>query len=77
MAGATVSYVISRWAWERKGRPHLLKETLPFVAVSISAGIILTLASKLGNQVAASVGLTAIHFHRTVRSKAPDRIQWI
>lgn len=58
LAGATVSYVISRWAWERKGRPHLLKETLPFVAVSISAGIILTLASKLGNQVAASVGLT-------------------
>jgi putative flippase GtrA len=56
LAGATVSYVISRWAWERKGRPHLLKETLPFVAVSISAGIILTLASKLGNQVAASVG---------------------
>jgi putative flippase GtrA len=58
LAGATVSYVISRWAWERKGRPHLLKETLPFVAVSISAGIILTLASKLGNQVAASMGLT-------------------
>jgi len=56
LAGATVSYVISRWAWERKGRPHLLKETLPFVAVSISAGIILTLASKLGNQVAASMG---------------------
>jgi putative flippase GtrA len=56
LAGATVSYVISRWAWERKGRPHLLKETLPFIAVSISAGIILTLASKLGNQVAASMG---------------------
>jgi len=58
LAGATVSYVISRWAWERKGRPHLLKETLPFVVVSISAGIILTLASKLGNQVAASMGFT-------------------
>ena len=37
-AGAAVSYVISRWAWERKGRPHLLKETLPFVAVSLGAG---------------------------------------
>src|SRR5580698_9344924 len=40
-AGAAVSYVISRWAWERKGRPHLLKETLPFVAVSLGAGVVL------------------------------------
>jgi putative flippase GtrA len=56
-AGAAVSYVISRWAWERKGRPHLLKETLPFVAVSIGAGIILTLASKFGNHVAMEMNL--------------------
>ena len=49
--------MISRWAWERKGRPHLLKETLPFVAVSIGAGIILTLASKFGNGVAKDMGL--------------------
>jgi putative flippase GtrA len=57
LAGAAVSYVISRWAWERKGRPHLLKETLPFVAVSIGAGVILTLASKFGNGVAKEMGL--------------------
>jgi putative flippase GtrA len=57
LAGAAVSYVISRWAWERKGRPHLFKETLPFVAVSIGAGIILTLASKFGNGVAKDMGL--------------------
>ncbi|HEY8043960.1 MAG TPA: hypothetical protein VIF35_06840 [Streptosporangiaceae bacterium] len=56
-AGAAVSYVISRWAWERKGRPHPLKETLPFVTVSIGAGVILTLASKFGNHVALSMGL--------------------
>lgn len=56
-AGAAVSYVISRWAWERKGRPHLLKETLPFAAVSIGAGVILTLASKFGNHVAMEMGL--------------------
>ena len=56
-AGAAVSYVISRWAWERKGRPHLLKETLPFVAVSIGAGVILTLSSKFGNGVAKDMGL--------------------
>lgn len=57
LAGAAVSYLISRWAWERRGRPHLLKETLPFVAVSIGAGIILTLASKFGNGVAKDMGL--------------------
>lgn len=46
--GATVSYVLSRWAWERKGKPQLLKETLPFWLVSIVAWIILGLAAKLG-----------------------------
>ena len=57
-AGASVSYVISRWAWERKGRPSVLKETHPVRrSVSICAGIILTLASKFGNHVAASMGL--------------------
>jgi putative flippase GtrA len=56
-AGAAVSYVISRWAWERKGRPNVLRETIPFAIVSICAGIILTLASKFGNHVAASMGL--------------------
>lgn len=56
-AGAAVSYVISRWAWERKGRPSVLKETIPFAVVSICAGVILTLASKTGSAVAASMGL--------------------
>ena len=46
--GAAVSYVLSRWAWERKGKPQLLKETLPFWLVSIVAWIILGLAAKLG-----------------------------
>jgi len=46
--GASVSYVLSRWAWERKGRPQLLRETLPFWLVSIGAWIILGLAAKLG-----------------------------
>ncbi len=56
-AGAAVSYLVSRWAWERKGRPHLLKETLPFWAISIGVGVVLTLASKFGNGVAVSIGL--------------------
>jgi len=56
-AGAAVSYLASRWAWERKGRPNLLKETLPFWAISIGVGVVLTLASKFGNSVALSMGL--------------------
>jgi putative flippase GtrA len=56
-AGATVSYLVSRWAWERKGRPHLLKETLPFVSISICVGVILTSTSKLAAEQARDMGL--------------------
>jgi putative flippase GtrA len=56
-AGAAVSYVVSRWAWERKGRPNLLKETLPFVAVSICVGVALTGASKIAGAEAHALGL--------------------
>ena len=45
ITGAVVSYVLSRWAWERKGRPHLLKETLPFYVVSLGAWTVLGLTS--------------------------------
>jgi putative flippase GtrA len=47
-SGALVSYVLSRWAWRRKGRPSLLKETLPFWIVSAMVVAILTLANKFG-----------------------------
>ncbi|HEV2376014.1 MAG TPA: hypothetical protein VGS19_28075 [Streptosporangiaceae bacterium] len=57
MVGAAVSYVLSRWAWERKGRPDLLRETLPFWAVSVGAWIVLGLASHLGSAWALSMGL--------------------
>ncbi|MBV9793511.1 MAG: GtrA family protein [Actinobacteria bacterium] len=50
--GAGVSYVLSRWAWERKGRPNLLKETLPFWLVSVAVWILLALAAKLGVHLA-------------------------
>jgi putative flippase GtrA len=43
--GAAVSYVLSRWAWERKGRPDLLRETLPFWVVSVAAWIFLSFVS--------------------------------
>jgi putative flippase GtrA len=48
VSGAVVSYVFSRWAWERKGCPNLLKETLPFWAVSGMVVVILTLATRFG-----------------------------
>ena len=57
IVGATVSYVLSRWAWERKGRPHVLKETLPFWAVSVGAWIVLGLASHYASVWAVSEGL--------------------
>ena len=47
-SGALVSYVLSRWAWKRKGRLSLLRETLPFWIVSAMVVLILTLATKFG-----------------------------
>src|ERR1700689_2755713 len=43
--GAGVSYVLSRWAWERKGRPDLLRETLPFWLVSFAVWGFLSLVT--------------------------------
>jgi putative flippase GtrA len=57
LAGAAVSYVLSRWAWERKGRPNLLKETLPFWIVSVGTAVVLTLTTKWANQRALAMGL--------------------
>jgi putative flippase GtrA len=58
LAGAAVSYVLSRWAWERKGRPHLLKETLPFWLVALGTAVVLTLTTKWANHQAISMGLS-------------------
>lgn len=55
--GAAVSYVLSRWAWERKGRPSLLRETIPFWAVSAAAWCVLGLASHYSSVWATSMGL--------------------
>jgi putative flippase GtrA len=46
--GAVVSYLLSRWAWERKGKPDLLRETVPFWVISAIVVVILTLSTKLG-----------------------------
>jgi putative flippase GtrA len=64
IVGAAVSYVLSRWAWERKGRPHLLKETLPFWLVSLGAWTVLGLTSHYASVWAVSMGHT--HWERVI-----------
>lgn len=66
MAAAAVSYVLSRWAWERKGRPDLLRETLPFWVISITVWVILGLTTKLANSWAVSDGLHHLERHLVV-----------
>ena len=66
MAAAAVSYLLSRWAWERKGRPDLLRETLPFWVVSVAAWVILGLTTKLANSWAVSDGLHHLERHLVV-----------
>jgi len=57
-SGALVSYVLSRWAWKRKGRPSLLKETLPFWIVSAMVVVILLLATKFAYHSASWLNLS-------------------
>jgi putative flippase GtrA len=66
MTAAAVSYLLSRWAWERKGRPDLLRETLPFWVVSVAAWVILGLTTKLANSWAVSDGLHHLERHLVV-----------
>jgi hypothetical protein len=65
--GAGVSYVLSRWAWERKGRPDLLRETLPFWLVSVAVWVLLAFAAKIGVHLAASM-----HLHGAERIAVAD-----
>jgi putative flippase GtrA len=58
VAGAGTSYLVSRWAWERRGIPHPLKETIPFWAVAVGAAIVLTSVTKFANQHALAMGLS-------------------
>jgi len=53
-----VSYVLSRWAWERKGKPNLLKETLPFWIVSVGTAIVLTATTKWANKHALAMNMS-------------------
>jgi putative flippase GtrA len=57
MVGAIVSYFLSRWAWQRRGMPNVLRETIPFWLVSVGAWLVLGLASKLGHRIATAMGV--------------------
>jgi hypothetical protein len=57
-AGAVVSYALSRWAWNRTGSPDVLRETIPFWAISVAVIAVLTLANKFGYRSAAWFHLT-------------------
>lgn len=57
LVGAGTSYLLSRWAWQRRGRPHLLKETLPFWAISIGTAAVLSLTSHFASTYARHHGM--------------------
>jgi putative flippase GtrA len=52
LVGAITSYVLSRWAWQRKGRPDLLKETLPFWIISAGTAVVLTTTGHISGKFA-------------------------
>lgn len=60
IVGVTVSYILSRWAWGAKGKPNILRETFPFLAVSLPVVIILSLATKLGYDIAIDLHLHGV-----------------
>jgi putative flippase GtrA len=62
IVGAIVSYFLSRRAWDRKGRPNVWRETIPFWLVSVGAWLILGLAAHLGTVLAHDLNLH--HFER-------------
>ena len=59
-AGALVSYILSRWAWERRGRPHLLKETLPFWVLAGCTIVALSVATSMAHHLALVLGLAPV-----------------
>ncbi len=67
MTAALVSYLLSRWAWERTGKPDLLRETLPFWIVSAAVWAILGLTSHYASVFAHAEGYTHLKKHLVVQ----------
>lgn len=61
-AGAVVSYIASRWAFESRGRPQFVRETLPFVVISVCVIAILTEVSHLSYKEAHALGWQGVKF---------------
>src|SRR3984893_18300098 len=59
-SGALVSYVLSRWAWKRKGRPSVLRETVPFWIVSGMVVAILWVSTKFAYHAATWANLHGV-----------------
>ncbi len=66
MIAAAVSYVLSRWAWDRKGRPDVLRETLPFWLVSVAVWIVLGLTTHFASVWANSMDLHHLKRHLVI-----------
>ncbi|MGH3166188.1 MAG: GtrA family protein [Trebonia sp.] len=60
VTGALVSYVLSRRAWGRRGKPDVLRETIPFWIVFVIATVISWAFTKLGYRTAAWMHLHGI-----------------
>jgi len=67
MTAALVSYVLSRWAWERTGKPDLLREAVPFWLVSMAVWAVLGLTSHFASVWAHSEGYTHLKKHLVVQ----------
>lgn len=67
VVGAGVSYVLSRWAWERKGRPDLLRETVPFWLVSFAVWGILALVTHYAGSYAKQHDLHHLEKHLVIQ----------
>jgi len=67
MVAALVSYLMSRWAWERTGKPDLLRETLPFWVVSLAVWVVLGMTSHFASVWAHSMGYTHLMKHVIVQ----------
>jgi putative flippase GtrA len=65
--GAFVSYLLSRWAWESRGRPDLLRETVPFWTVSLAVWGILSLVTHYANGWAKAHDLHHLEKHLVVQ----------
>jgi putative flippase GtrA len=67
VVAALVSYLMSRWAWERKGKPDLVRETLPFWAISLAVWVVLGGTSHYASVWAHSMGYTHLMKHVIVQ----------